>query len=57
MSSTMPYPRKDANPPDSTIQSGNGALAPVRDSRMQRLLDRRDRLGREGRRSNFVPQS
>ena len=54
MSSTMPYPRKDANPPDSTIQSGNGALAPVRDSRMQRLLDRRDRLGREGRRSNFV---
>ena len=26
----------------------------VRDARMKRLVDRRDRLGREGRRSNFV---
>ena len=41
---------------DSIVNVGCAAGAPklVRDDRMQHLLDRRDRLGREGRRSNFV---
>ncbi len=54
MSSTMPCPRKEPATLDRTTQSTNEAPRPVRDGRMQRLLDRRDCLGREGRRSNFV---
>ena len=40
----------------STVEVGKAISTSrlVRDERMQHLLDRRDRLGREGRRSNFV---
>jgi formate C-acetyltransferase len=43
---------KDAALPAAPVADGNAS--PVRDARMQRLLDRRDLLGREGRRSNYV---
>ena len=36
------------------LRKGRPHFQPARDARMQRLADRRDRLGREGRRSNFV---
>jgi len=41
--------------PASSFPPGPGGLPePGKTGRMQRLVDRRDRLGREGRRSNFV---
>ena len=43
MIATAPRPHKD-----------RADFKPVRDARMERLAERRDRLGREGRRSNFV---
>jgi pyruvate-formate lyase len=54
MSSTMPHLPKEAKASNSAVASDANAWKPVRNDRMQRLLDRRDRLGREGRRSNFV---
>ena len=54
MNSTMPHLRKEAKASNSAVAFDANAWKPVRDDRMQRLLDRRDCLGREGRRSNFV---
>jgi len=54
MNSTIPHFRKDAADSALTAPVGDHISKPVRDGRMQRLAGRRDRLGREGRRSNFV---
>ena len=54
MSSTMPHICKEAKASNSAVAFDANAWKPVRDDRMQHLLDRRDCLGREGRRSNFV---
>ena len=54
MNSTIPHFRKDAADSAPTAPVGDHISKPVRDGRMQRLAGRRDRLGREGRRSNFV---
>jgi hypothetical protein len=52
MNPTISSTRSDADASAPKVEAAIPTL--VRDDRMQRLLDRRDRLGREGRRSNFV---
>ena len=52
MSPVVSSARSDSDITFSTVKAGIANL--VRDGRMQRLVERRDRLGREGRRSNFV---
>ena len=54
MNSTMPYFREDTRLPASAVPIDSSSSEIVPDNRMQRLVERRDRLGREGRRSNFV---
>jgi formate C-acetyltransferase len=54
MNSTKPHFQKDADLPASTAPARGDSPNLIRDERMQRLAARRDRLGREGRRSNFV---
>jgi formate C-acetyltransferase len=52
MSPAVSSDRSDSDITFSTMEAGIPNL--VRDGRMQRLVERRDRLGREGQRSNFV---
>ena len=54
MRSLSPSPRAGASSRTAPASAALQSAPLVRSERMQRLVDRRDRLGREGRRSNFV---
>jgi hypothetical protein len=54
MISTQASVRDESKNLNSGVSLSGKASKPVRDDRMCRLAERRDRLGREGRRSNFV---
>ena len=54
MISTQASVRDESKNLNSGVSLSGKASRPVRDDRMSRLAERRDRLGREGRRSNFV---